>query len=168
MQKCLGSGHTFDKRQLKYSGSGHHSDNVIFILQKILGSGHACIWPGNTDVWCFNNCFNNPPFCPPSHCQCDAWETLTPPPPSPAPPLPQCIGLWQKCSSFTDSCCAGTVCVYDSFWWSSACLKSLSVFSILRGHMRWPNEATNFMAKRSNQFYGATHQATNFTYGATH
>ena len=34
---------------------------------------YESIWAGNTDAWCNSNCFHNPPHCPSSHCQCDAW-----------------------------------------------------------------------------------------------
>merc|ERR1740129_979381 len=46
---------------------------------------YVSIWPGNTDAWCNSNCFHTPPYCPSSHCQCDAWETPTSPGPNPEP-----------------------------------------------------------------------------------
>ena len=50
------------------------------------------IWPGSTDTWCKDNCFHNPPYCPPSHCQCDAWEAAPmPPPAAPSPPPPSLV-----------------------------------------------------------------------------
>merc|ERR1740129_2739695 len=46
---------------------------------------YVSIWPGNTDAWCNSNCLHTPPYCPSSHCQCDAWETPTSPGPNPEP-----------------------------------------------------------------------------------
>ena len=53
---------------------------------------YVSIWPGNTDAWCNSNCFHNPPHCPSSHCQCDAWaaQTSPPPPPRSSPSPPPC------------------------------------------------------------------------------
>merc|ERR1740129_2414030 len=53
---------------------------------------YVSIWPGNTDAWCNSNCFHTPPYCPSSHCQCDAWETPTSPGPNPEPTLASVTG----------------------------------------------------------------------------
>ena len=49
---------------------------------------YTSIWTGSTDRWCEDNCFHSPPYCPPSHCQCDAWGAAAMPPPAASSPPP--------------------------------------------------------------------------------